>query len=466
MVLPRRDPLKSLQIYKGGFDMKDSHYWSSVAFTGVWAFGMALICLTTGIASAVFWSWNKGRAVKSARKSHFDILPGLYCFCILQFSIIAITSSGVVLWGTYQSEKEIKKSTDIIVSEVDKVVNQIHHAVVIIKGTMSPLMNDLMLNTIQDACDRLNASGMDLQSSFREGKEKFYKGFKKMKTFLTCAAATIPMVILTGLVAIMKMWCRVLRMSSAVMAIVLCASWTLSGICFILSNVTTDACEAMKDYERNPENSSFSKVLPCLRSNEATDKLNVAKSTIKNLVGQMNGAIDLVNGREEMMRLEYANGSFGITLKHFCDPFGPPPDFKAATCLANQSNFSTFETDYEKYRCAEDVLLHCFEANTPIPKTYYTQFIVMVSETKEVIKLLPSLYDIMTCAFIRKAFHDITANHCSALQAAFNTLWIAFASASFAMMSIQVMWVLISRHLNVKEAFKLYYNRSSYDYSC
>lgn len=112
--------------------------------------------------------------------------------------------------------------------------------------------------------------------------------------------------------------------------------------------MATDACQAMKDYERYPESSSFSKVLPCLRPREATNALNTAKSAIKNLISQMNGAIDLVNEREEMMRLLYANGSFGIILKHFCDPYGPPPDYQDAHCLKNQSNFSTFETVSQK----------------------------------------------------------------------------------------------------------------------
>ncbi|MCO5567453.1 hypothetical protein L7F22_021144 [Adiantum nelumboides] len=253
--------------------------------------------------------------------------------------------------------------------------------------------------------------------------------------------------------------------------------------------VATDACQDMKIYEKSPESSSFSKMLPCLRPVEATNALDTAKSAIKNLISQMNEAIDLVNGREELMKLQYANGSFGITLKHFCDPFGPPPDYLEAKCLPNQSNFSTFATvsfnlpfsrslwqwanmhymstfhkmqDYEQYQCAEDVVFHCFESNTPIPSSYYTQFIISISAAKEVIKLLPVLYGIMTCAFIKKAFQDLTSNHCSSIEAALNTLWIAFAAASVAMMSVQVMWIAIRKHLTVRKDFKLQFMYSPF----
>ncbi|KAI5071444.1 hypothetical protein GOP47_0013695 [Adiantum capillus-veneris] len=461
-ILPRRDPLNSLRLYEGGFNMKDRYYWSSVAFTGIWAFSLAFVCLAAGTATSLWWSWDKDSGMTSVLPAHSDILRGLYCFCIVQFSILAITSSGVIFWGTYQSGKEIKDSTNVIVSQVNQVVNQVEHAVFTIEGATSPLMSDEVIYTIQSACDRLNGSATDLQSNFKEGKKKFYNIFNKLKALLTFAAAMIPMIVLTGLVAIIKVWCRILRVSFTIMTIVLCASWVLSGVCFILSNVATDACQAMKSYERSPESSSFSKVLPCLRPVEATNALNTAKSAIKNLISQMNGAIDLVNGREELMKLQYANGSFGITLKHFCDPFGPPPDYLEGKCSANQSNFSTFETDYDQYRCAEDVVRHCFESSTPIPNSYYTQFIISISAAKEVITLLPALYGILTCAFIKKAFQDLTANHCSSIEAALNTLWIAFAAASVAMMSVQVMWIAIRKHLTVKKDFKLQFMYSPF----
>ena len=109
-------------------------------------------------------------------------------------------------------------------------------------------------------------------------------------------------------------------------------------------SIVTDACQAMRDYNENPESSSFAKLLPCLNATDANKSLDLAKFAIKNLLSQMNGAIDIINEREKMMRVLHPTGPYNITLKHFCDPFGPPPDYQDIQCSPNYSNFSTFET--------------------------------------------------------------------------------------------------------------------------
>ena len=111
----------------------------------------------------------------------------------------------------------------------------------------------------------------------------------------------------------------------------------------ISCSIATDACQAMRDYNENPESSSFSKLLPCLNATDANKSLDLAKFAIKNLLSQMNGAIDIINEREKMMRDLHPTGPYNITLKHFCDPFGPPPDYQDIQCSPNYSNFSTFE---------------------------------------------------------------------------------------------------------------------------
>ncbi|MCO5574605.1 hypothetical protein L7F22_028393 [Adiantum nelumboides] len=78
-ILPRRDPLNSLRLYEGGFNVKERHYWSSVAFTGIWAFSMAFVCLAAGIATLLWWFCDRDSGMTSVLPAHSDILRGRHC---------------------------------------------------------------------------------------------------------------------------------------------------------------------------------------------------------------------------------------------------------------------------------------------------------------------------------------------------------------------------------------------------
>jgi hypothetical protein len=108
--------------------------------------------------------------------------------------------------------------------------------------------------------------------------------------------------------------------------------------------------------------------------------------------------------------------------------------------------------DYVQYRCDEDIVRHCFEKNTPIPSTYYAQFLVSISTCRAIVADFPSLYDVLTCGFVRAAFRSLTGGHCGRLQSALDALWIGFASAATAIGSLQFLWAAIGRRLPAKNS--------------
>ena len=100
-------------------------------------------------------------------------------FCFLYYS----TSVGVIYWGSYESNRQIKESTDVILSNVEQVINQVEHAIDTVEGVTSPLMSESLNKTIHDACDKMNSTAKELQSHFRDGKAKFNRNFMNTNVF-------------------------------------------------------------------------------------------------------------------------------------------------------------------------------------------------------------------------------------------------------------------------------------------
>ena len=61
----------------------------SVIFTGIWAFAMAFICLSFGIATSIWW-FSEDRCIGAVLHSHSNFPWRLYYVGIVQFSIIAM----------------------------------------------------------------------------------------------------------------------------------------------------------------------------------------------------------------------------------------------------------------------------------------------------------------------------------------------------------------------------------------
>ena len=63
--------------------------FQSVIFTGIWAFGMAFVCLSFGIATSIWW-FSEDRYIGAVMHSHSNFPWRLYYVGIVQFSIIAM----------------------------------------------------------------------------------------------------------------------------------------------------------------------------------------------------------------------------------------------------------------------------------------------------------------------------------------------------------------------------------------
>ncbi|KVH92448.1 hypothetical protein Ccrd_005510 [Cynara cardunculus var. scolymus] len=82
----RPDPLRHLRLYKGGYDIRNRHYWASAAFTGIHGYAMAGIWMIFGLG---FGSYLMVKGFNGGFHPFLDH-PSSYCLC---FALIAVFTS-------------------------------------------------------------------------------------------------------------------------------------------------------------------------------------------------------------------------------------------------------------------------------------------------------------------------------------------------------------------------------------
>lgn len=120
-------------------------------------------------------------------------------------------------------------------------------------------------------------------------------------------------------------------------------------------------------------------------------------------------------------------------------------------------NVLMFLQIYGPFRCKSDNLTYCFEQATPVPNFVYLQASMAMNASSIVYKMLPSIFRIVTCNFVKVTFEDILRNHCEPLKKSLNGLWAGFMIASLAMMGLQVCWGVLIQNMSfdINKAFIL-----------
>lgn len=96
--------------------------------------------------------------------------------------------------------------------------------------------------------------------------------------------------------------------------------------------------------------------------------------------------------------------------------------------------FTYMLQDYKKYCCLSDDINDCFKKSTPIPKFAFLDATRAMNATKNVYMILPTIFHIITCDFMKLMFEEIIKQHCMPLKKCLTMLWVSFVSASLLLM--------------------------------
>ncbi|OAE31085.1 hypothetical protein AXG93_4031s1370 [Marchantia polymorpha subsp. ruderalis] len=348
----------------------------------------------------------------------------LISICI--FSCIAIIAAGVIYWGNAKLGQQLRATAGTLLTATDGIQSEINNALSMVQvASMFPISQQGSSQQFLQACVNLGNTFNNLQKKVKKNKDRVYRIFDNVKVALTVVSAVLAVFVVLGL-----------------------------GVSFALTNVANDACQIMNEYDENPQNSSISKYLPCLSNSDADKALAGAKEAIKSLVTQANVAIDWVN-REESRLSSKRSQAAEFVLPRVCDPYGPPPSYNDSLCLSGETSFGDFEKVYGPFRCENDNLTHCFEQDTPIPNFAYEEADMAMNASNIVYRMLPTIFRIITCNFVKVTFEDILFHNCRPLRRSLTTLWGGFIVASLAMMPLQICWAVLTRHIGKdREGFR------------
>ncbi|XP_073396203.1 uncharacterized protein [Physcomitrium patens] len=367
-MFPRLDPLNHLKKYRGGFDVTNMHYWSSLAYTGIWGYIIAASCLIFGVGSVIWQHYNwRYELKKTTFNPSLDKLHSVSVYCMIQFSILLLGASGVILWENDKLVHELKKTGGILVSTVDQVTLQVDGAINMIPlSNISPMANQDMAKSTLSACNNLGDTFRNLTQNVKSHMSHAYKIFDIVNIVVSMVASLMILMVIIGIGSIFQCWHTFLSF-------------------FYLGCIMDDCWNWFC----------------CCHERKLVERHRLSHPTI---------------------------------VPHICDPYGPEPEFIPMECSPAEGSFVQFVEDYKKYCCLSDDINDCFKKSTPIPKFAFLDATRAMNATKNVYMILPTIFHIITCDFMKLMFEEIIKQHCMPLKKCLTMLWVSFVSASLLLM--------------------------------
>ncbi|EFJ09867.1 hypothetical protein SELMODRAFT_427742 [Selaginella moellendorffii] len=361
----------------------------SAFYLGVWGYCLAVVCLLFGILALAwrFFQCIRSRRRKSGQYIKSDKLRQCELIVSLQITVIALISTALVFWGNDSVGKELGQTSRMLVTTSNDVLHQVEGALVALEASIFPMEDPDIVFQIQSGCERLNSSAKSFTKKLEIAEKKVHFALRILNLTMKLAGSMITSVVLIGLVCAMGNHRGLLILLFSIMTVLLTASWSFSGLSFVLYSLTNDACQAMKEYDTNKKDSTF--------SNEAVILLN------------RNTSADSIP-----------------VMPFICDPYGQAPDYLQNTCSPETCPVQNFSSIFAPFHCKSDDLTYCFENKTPIPHQLFGTVSQSMNATGDIIIVLPKLHSIMTCDFVSTAFKKLTMEHCDPLKAAISALWI------------------------------------------
>ncbi|KAM0032332.1 putative transmembrane protein [Helianthus debilis subsp. tardiflorus] len=176
----RPDPLHHFRFYKGGYDIRNKHYWASAAFTGVHGYAIAGIWMIFGLG---FGSYLVVRSFNGGFQPFLDH-PSSYflaCFALTaMFILIAIIFSSLILVANQSSLHKSKTLMDTIfgaASNMQQTIEAVMQGFLKIRTLLQPYdrQTSELLNQITN---QMRKETISIQSFVGEARQASNRAMK------------------------------------------------------------------------------------------------------------------------------------------------------------------------------------------------------------------------------------------------------------------------------------------------
>ncbi|QCE09102.1 uncharacterized protein LOC114183598 [Vigna unguiculata] len=440
----RVDPLDHFEKYRGGFNITNKHYWSSVIFTGVYGYAIGVLCILCGIVYGIFsvitlvCQRNDRRRVKKVFPCNYKSCDPSIPLAIL-LTTFAIAATGLVLAGSARFHSEAKNAVNIIIKTANEASETIQNTTGALKDMESNFMEaNVTAETsvdIDSTTEKLDDASANIEKQARKNRRLINKGLKLV-------FVTTTVIISINLVAVIALSVSgVLRLRRALyMLVILCwlmtvICWLLFGVYFFLEKFSGDACTALNNFQENPYNNSLSSLLPCDELLSAKSVLSDVSAGIYDLVNKVNANISAMQATSDM------------NLAHVCNPFSAPPNYlyQPENCPANTIRIGDIPKALKPFTCPDAIDGSC-DSLYYISGREYTRVEAYTNSIQDVLNVYPSVEHLLECKLVKEAFSEVLFNHCKPLKKFAEMVWLGMLFLAVFMVLLILLWTIKTRH--------------------
>ncbi|GMI92982.1 hypothetical protein like AT5G67550 [Hibiscus trionum] len=439
----RVDPLHNFNKYRGGFDITNHHYWTSVVFTGIYGYTIALLWLSCGIlygvyllATAYCCKRNRKPNTKSVCHKQCYLWPILLAII---FTILALVASCLALGGTVRFHSEAKTVVDIVMRTANGASQTIYDTTEAMKE-MRDSLGDIngtgqASSFLTTTSRRLDVEAGNIARQARKNRRLIDRGLEIvfMVTTVTISLNMVAVIALsvTGILRIRRALYWLIGMCWILT--ILC--WLFFGIYFFLEKFSGDTCTALENFQENPYNNTLSSILPCDELLSAESVLSDVSAGIYNLVNEVNSNIS------QLQATTYPN------LAHVCNPFSAPPDYtyQPNNCPANTIRIGDIPKILEVFTCSDADNGSCEEGQF-ISSNDYKKVEAYTSSIQNLLNVYPGMENLVQCQSVKDAFSEILGQHCRPWKRSARMAWAAMVLLSVVMVILVLVWTAQARH--------------------
>ncbi|QHO55281.1 uncharacterized protein DS421_3g63910 [Arachis hypogaea] len=425
----RVDPYDNFKKYRGGFNITNKHYWSSVVFTGVYGYAVGVLWLLCGILCGLFFLIINCCCQSFGGNKGCDLLPIPLAILLL---IIAMAASGLVLAGSAKFRCHASSSVNVVINTADKASGIIFNITGALKGIPTELVDADIASKLNTTSQRFDTAAQNITQEAAKNRHIINMALKALNSSALTRHESHKNVgiFCRAVFGVLRVW-KALYLFVVLCWLLTVICWILFGVYFFLEKFSDDTCNALYNFQENPYNNSLSSMIPCDELLSEKPIVSEFSSGIYNLVNEVNGG------------LSKYQGALLPNLPNICNPFSAPPDFlyQPWNCSPNSTKIGDIPEVLRPYTCFGDEDAICGKEKF-IPGSEYEVIKEYTSSVQNLLDVYPSIESLLGCQLVKDAFSQVLQKHCKPLKRFSKVTWAAMVSLAATMVLLVVLWTM------------------------
>ncbi|KAL4582153.1 hypothetical protein LXL04_006694 [Taraxacum kok-saghyz] len=455
----RPDPLRHFRLYKGGYDIRNKHYWASAAFTGIHGYAMAGIWMIFGLGFGsylIIKSFNGGfHPFINHPRSYY-----LTCFAlIITFTSIAIIFSSLILVANQSSLHRSKNLMATILGSattMKQTIEIVMRSLIKIQTFLKPYDTDTY-DFLNHITNQMQKETISIQNFVKEAQKASNYAFKTIyiANFVFVTANLV--VLVTGCVVVLFHWHPGFIIVIIVCWILTTVSWILTGFDFFFHIFAGDTCSAFENFEQNqnPESNSIMSILSSCSNSSNSDKLMAQIGyTVHKYIDESNSEITTL-AHKMIQTNEEDDDSFAI--ERICDPFSTAPNYiySPGDCPQDSVQIHDLPNILSTLTCEKNAPAEiCKAQGRFFPESSYGKTMAYIQSIEKLIATYPDLQSLAGCTPVKHAISDVALHQCKPFKKSVKLLWVCILTLSIDMV-ILTSFFIVKTYMEKGKQFSL-----------